>query len=167
MVILLMGVSGSGKTTVGEKLAAVLGWSFCDGDNLHPPANVDKMSAGIPLTDADRAPWLAAIRTRIDGSLARGENLIVACSALREKYRHLLISDPARVKLVFLWGDFDLIDRRMKRRHGHFMKENMLKSQFETLEPPCDALKINVAHTPDEVVAAIRKALALPASPGI
>jgi gluconokinase len=167
MVILLMGVSGSGKTTVGEKLAAVLRWSFCDGDNLHPRANVEKMSAGIPLTDADRAPWLASIRARIDACLARGENMIVACSALREKYRHLLISDPARVKLVFLCGDFDLIDRRMKRRHGHFMNENMLKSQFETLESPGDALKINVAHTPNEIVATIRKALALQAGPGI
>jgi len=161
MIILLMGVSGSGKTTVGELLAADLGWAFWDGDQLHPPANIAKMSAGIPLTDADRAPWLAAIRASIDRRLARKENGVVACSALREQYRHLLVSDPAQVKVVCLWGDFGLIAQRMLRRKGHFMKENLLKSQFEALELPANALLVNVALSPAEIVGKILRALGL------
>jgi carbohydrate kinase (thermoresistant glucokinase family) len=156
-----MGVSGSGKTTVGEKLAAGLGWSFCDGDSLHPPANIAKMSAGTPLTDADRAPWLAAIRAYIDDLLARGRNGVVACSALREQYRHVLVSDPERVRIVCLWGDFGLIAQRMLQRKGHFMKENLLRSQFEALELPANALMVNVALSPDEIVAKIEEALDL------
>jgi len=159
MVILLMGVSGSGKTTIGEKLAEATGWTFCDGDALHSPANIAKMSAGTPLADADRAPWLATIRSRIEGWLARNESAIVACSALREKYRTILVVDPARVKIVCLWGEFDLLARRMHARRGHFMKENMLRSQFETLERPPNALLLNVAETPDTIVAQIQREL--------
>ena len=160
VVVLLMGVSGSGKTTIGLKLAAELGWSFRDADDFHPAANVAKMSAGLPLTDADRAPWLAAIRSHIDAALGRGESAIVTCSALKSAYRSAAISDPKKVKLVHLAGDFNLILERMSRRE-HFMKPDMLKSQFETLEPPTEAVTVNIAKTPEDIVAEIRRALNL------
>jgi gluconokinase len=160
IVVLLMGVSGSGKTTIGLKLAAELGWSFRDADDFHPPENVAKMSSGQPLTDADRGPWLAAIRAYIDSMLSRGENAIVTCSALKEAYRVAAIPDPQRVKVVHLTGEFTLILERMGRRQ-HFMKPEMLKSQFETLEPPTQALTIDVTKTPDEIVAELRQRLAL------
>lgn len=160
VVVLLMGVAGSGKTTLGEKLAAQLTWSFRDADDFHPPANVAKMSSGIPLDDTDRAPWLAAIRAHIAAKLARGENAIVTCSALRETYRAAAIPDPKRVRLVHLAGDFDLIIERMKQRE-HFMKPDMLQSQFATLEPPQNALTLDITRTPDELVAEIRRHLGL------
>lgn len=160
-VILVMGVSGSGKTTVGQKLAGELGWNFADADEFHPPANIAKMSAGQPLSDEDRAPWLAAIRTYIATTLERGENAVVTCSALKEKYRRTVIAEPAKVKIVHLAGDFNLILERLNRRTGHFMKPEMLRSQFETLEPPPDAFVADIAHSPDEIVAEIRRAFAL------
>jgi carbohydrate kinase (thermoresistant glucokinase family) len=156
VVVLLMGVSGSGKTTIGLKLAAELGWSFRDADDFHPPGNVAKMSAGTPLTDDDRAPWLAAIRRYIDTTLNRGENAIVTCSALKEAYRTAAIPDPKRVKLVHLAGDFNLILERMDRRE-HFMKPEMLKSQFATLEAPAQAFTIDIAKSPEQIVAEIRQ----------
>ncbi|MGH7960110.1 MAG: gluconokinase, partial [Opitutaceae bacterium] len=158
--IILMGVSGSGKTTVGLELAKQLGWGFRDADGFHPPANVEKMSAGLPLDDADRAPWLAAIRAHIDATLARGENGIVTCSALKKSYRAAAISDPQRVQLVHLAGDFNVILDRMKERE-HFMKPGMLQSQFETLEPPQHALTIDIAKSPAEIVSEIRRNLGL------
>jgi gluconokinase len=161
MVIIVMGVAGSGKTTVGEKLAAALGWSFRDADDFHPPENVAKMSAGLPLDDRDRAPWLAAIRAHIDACLARGEGSVVTCSALKEAYRRVLVADPARVKLVHLTGDFALLAARIGSRQGHFMKPAMLHSQLAALEPPPDALAVDIAPPPDEIVAHIRRALAL------
>ncbi|MBL9187557.1 MAG: DUF5069 domain-containing protein [Opitutaceae bacterium] len=160
VAVLLMGVAGSGKTTVGEKLAAQLTWSFRDADDFHPPANVAKMSSGIPLDDTDRAPWLAAIRAHLAHHLARGENAIVTCSALREAYRAAAIPDPRRVLLVHLTGDFALILDRMKQRQ-HFMKPAMLQSQFDTLEAPRNALTLDITRTPDELVAEIRRALGL------
>lgn len=161
MILLLMGVAGSGKTTIGLQLASSLGWSFRDADDFHPAANVAKMSAGLPLTDADRAPWLAAIRTHMEACLARGENTVVTCSALKERYRTQLVTDPARVKLVFLNGDFDLILDRLNQRKDHFMKPEMLRSQFEALEAPQDALRLDVAETPDALVGKIRQAFTL------
>lgn len=161
MVIVLMGVAGSGKTTVGQNLAAALGWSFRDADEFHPPENVAKMSAGIPLTDADRAPWLAAIRAHIDTCLARDAGSVVTCSALKEAYRRALVADPARVKLVHLTGDPSLLAARIGSRQGHFMKPEMLRSQLATLEPPRDALAVDVTPPPDAIVAQIRRALAL------
>lgn len=161
LVVLLMGVAGSGKTTVGLKLAAQLGWSFRDADDFHPAENVAKMSAGVALTDEDRAPWLAAIRAHISASLARGESAVVTCSALKERYRAAAIPDPARVKLVHLSGDFDLILRRMQSRQGHFMKPQMLESQYATLEPPAHALTLTVDKSPDELVAEIRREFGL------
>jgi carbohydrate kinase (thermoresistant glucokinase family) len=159
-VVLLMGVSGSGKTTIGAKLAEQLGWSFRDADDFHPPANVAKMSAGLPLDDSDRAPWLAAIRAHIEATLARGENGVVTCSALKEAYRAAAIPDPQRVQLVHLAGDFNLILERMQQRE-HFMKPEMLRSQFATLEPPRNALTIGIAKSPEEIVAEIRQKLAV------
>jgi carbohydrate kinase (thermoresistant glucokinase family) len=160
LVVLITGVAGSGKTTIGSNLAAALGWGFRDADDFHPPANIAKMSAGVPLTDDDRAPWLAAIRAHIDACLARGENAVVTCSALKESYRQAVIADPARVKLVYLHGDFALLLQRLNQRQGHFMKESMLRSQFEALEPPRDALTLDIAQPPEKLVADIRAALA-------
>ena len=159
MVIVLMGVAGSGKTTVGLALAAQLGWTFRDADEFHPPANVDKMSHGIPLTDRDREPWLAAIRAYIDDMLARGDSAVVTCSALKERYRRIVVSDPAQVKLVYLTGDFALIADRLRARHGHFMKPEMLTSQLADLEPPRDALTVDIAQPPDAIAAEIKRAL--------
>jgi gluconokinase len=160
-VVLLMGVSGSGKTTIGQKLAGALGWNFTDADEFHPPANLAKMGAGVALNDEDRLPWLAAVRARIDTTLSRGEFGVVACSALKEKYRRTLVSEPAKVRWVHLAGDFRLILERMNQRTGHFMKPEMLQTQFETLEPPHDVLVVDIAHTPDEIVAEIRRAFAV------
>ena len=161
MVIVLMGVAGSGKTTVGRALAAQLGWTFRDADEFHPPANVDKMSHGIPLSDSDRRPWLAAIRAYIEETLARGDSAVVTCSALKERYRQIIVPDLAQVKLVHLAGDCALIGERMRAREGHFMKPEMLSSQFADLEPPRDALTVDIAEPPEVIVAQIRNALAL------
>ncbi|MEY4939037.1 MAG: hypothetical protein RIQ93_772 [Verrucomicrobiota bacterium] len=157
-VIVLMGVAGCGKTTVGQKLAGALGWSFRDADDFHPPENVAKMSARTPLTDADRQPWLAAIRAHIESSLAGKARLVVTCSALRRSYRQTIVTDPARVRLVHLAGSFELIAARLGDRHNHFMKPEMLKSQFEALEPPENAVTVDVAQTPDAIVTEIRRA---------
>ena len=161
MVIVLMGVAGSGKTTVGRVLAERLGWPFRDADEFHPPANVDKMSHGIPLTDHDREPWLAAIRRYIDETLARDGRAVVTCSALKEHYRQIIVPDPARVKLVYLAADYALIAERLRAREGHFMKAEMLSSQFADLEPPRDALAVSAAQSPDAIVTEIRNALRL------
>src|SRR5262245_61131467 len=161
MVIVLMGVAGSGKTTVGRVLADQLGWPFRDADEFHPPANVDKMSHGIPLTDHDREPWLAAIRRYIEETLARDGRAVVTCSALKEHYRQIIVPDPGRVKLVYLAGDYALIAERLRAREGHFMKTKMLSSQFADLEPPRDALTVSVAQNPEAIAAEIRKALRL------
>lgn len=156
-----MGVAGSGKTTIGTKLAAALGWPFRDADEFHPAANIAKMAAGHPLTDADREPWLAAIRAYIDERLQRGENAVVTCSALREDYRRKVVADHARVKLVHLAGNYQLIRQRLEHRAGHFMKPEMLESQFATLEPPRDAITIDTAQPPEAIVAEIRRTLSV------
>lgn len=159
MIILLMGVAGSGKTTIGRKLAEQLGWSFHDADEFHPRSNIAKMSAGIPLDDVDRAPWLAAIREHIDQCAARGVSAVVTCSALKEKYRALLLRGAADVRLVHLVGSFTLINERMRTRKGHFMKPEMLRSQFDALETPADAVTVDVAPPPEAVAAEIRERL--------
>lgn len=161
MVIVLMGVAGSGKTTVGQLLAAQLSWSFRDADEFHPPENVAKMSSGVPLTDRDRAPWLAAIRAHLDEKLARGEGAIVTCSALKERYRTVLLGDGVGVKLIHLSGDAALLAARIGGRQGHFMKPAMLPSQLAALEPPHDALTLDIAPPPAVIVAQIRRALSL------
>jgi gluconokinase len=134
--ILVMGVSGSGKTTAGERLALELGWPFRDADSFHPAANVAKMSAGTPLTDADRWPWLAAIAAWIDEGRTSCQPRVVSCSALKRAYRSVLLDGRPDVRLVYLKGDIELISARMGRRTGHFMPPSLLASQFDTLEPP-------------------------------
>lgn len=163
MVIVLMGVAGCGKTTVGQQLAAALGWEFRDADDFHPPANVAKMSAGTPLTDADRAPWLTAIRAHLDVHLARGTGCVVTCSALKERYRAVLLGTdgPARVQLVHLTGSPALLAARIGGRQGHFMKPEMLQSQLATLEPPRDALSVDITPPPAEIVGEILRRLHL------
>lgn len=135
-VIVLMGVSGSGKSTVGIVLSSALGWDFRDADSFHPAANVEKMSRGVPLTDEDRAPWLAAIAAWIDDRLATGRTGIVSCSALKRAYRQVIVGGRTGVGLVHLRGGFDVIAVRMAARRGHFMPASLLQSQFQTLEEP-------------------------------
>jgi gluconokinase len=135
-VVVMMGVSGSGKTTVAEGVARHEGWTLLEGDKFHPPANVEKMSHGHPLTDEDRWPWLRAIAAEIDAMRARGESAVVACSALKRTYRDILISNRPDVVLVYLRGDKALIAARMAARKGHFMPPALLDSQFATLEEP-------------------------------
>lgn len=160
MVILLMGVTGSGKTTVGQTLAKSLQWQFADADDYHPSANVAKMRAGIPLNDADRAPWLAALRAEIDKWQGNGTNAVLACSALKQAYRDELVVD-SDVKLVYLRGSQELIDDRLKKRHGHYMDPRLLPSQFAALEEPGNALAIDVDASVAEIVSRIRAALGL------
>jgi len=148
-----MGVVGAGKTTVGSLLAQKLGWQFADADDFHPAANVEKIRHGIPLDDSDRAPWLAALRNSILKYNREGKNLVLACSALKRKYRDELRVDG--VHFVYLEGDYELIEKRLRRRRGHFASDSILKSQFEELEKPTDALTVEIDKTPDAIVAEI------------
>jgi carbohydrate kinase (thermoresistant glucokinase family) len=136
VIVIVAGVSGSGKTTVGALLAGRLGWRFADADDFHPAANVEKMRAGIPLTDDDRWPWLRAIAAWMDERIAGGENAVVACSALTRSYRDLLLDGRPQARMVFLIPDRDLLARRLAARHGHFFPEQLLGTQFVDLEPP-------------------------------
>jgi gluconokinase len=158
MVIILMGVTGSGKTTIGRGLARELGWPFYDADDFHPAANVEKMSRGVPLDDADRAPWLAALRELVRGLVESGGHAVLACSALKKSYRDYLLID-GRVRLVYLKGDDGLIRERLRDRRGHFMEAAMLDSQFAALEEPEGALRVDISPPPAEVVEAIRDGL--------
>ena len=158
MVVVLMGVTGSGKTTIGRRLARELGWRFYDADDFHPAANVEKMSRGVPLEDSDRAPWIDTLRGLVRGWVERGESAVLACSALKERYRdHLLIDES--VKLVYLKGDYELIRARLDGRRGHFMKAAMLDSQFAALEEPERAVRVDVSSTPAEIIKTIRDSL--------
>lgn len=162
MVIVLMGVSGSGKTTIGKALALQLHWSFVDADDFHSAANVAKLHAGIPLTDEDRKPWLAALRKRVSDACASGENIVLACSALKHAYQEYLEGHkPGCVRYVYLQGSEELIRQRLANRTGHFMNPNLLHSQFQILEPPAEAILIDVAPPVDEIVREIRKRLAI------
>jgi gluconokinase len=155
--IIVMGVSGSGKTSVGKSLAEHLGWDFYDADDFHPPANVSKMARGIPLDDSDRAPWLAALHDLISCSLQKDRPGVLACSALKERYRQQLLDGNPAVQFVYLKGTYDLIWSRMSARTDHYMKPHMLQSQFETLEEPDNALVIDIATSVEEIVREILK----------
>ena len=163
-VVVIMGVSGSGKSTIGSLLALRLHWEFEDGDWFHPAANIDKMHNGIPLTDDDRWPWLGAIATWIDQTRRRGGHGIMACSALKRRYRDVLIGDRLDVRLVYLKGEEALIARRIATRHEHFMPQSLLHSQFEALEEPGpdeNPITVSIEPTPREIVARILSALNL------
>lgn len=158
MILILMGVAGSGKSTVGQLLASESGCGFLDGDSLHPAANIRKMTMGIPLTDADRQPWLAAIHARIAQSFQRGQSLVVACSALQQRYRETL-AEGVPVTWVYLKGSEELIRARLLQRQHHFFKAQMLASQFADLEEPSNAIVIDAAMEPHLAVGKIGAAL--------
>ncbi len=155
MVIVVMGVSGSGKTTVGRLLAERLGWPFHDADDLHSEANKSKMHRGIPLNDEERMPWLEAVRELIAEYLHHGRNAVVACSALKRSYRTQIGAGLTAVKFVYLKGEFDLIERRLAERHGHFFDPQLLRSQFDTLEEPADAMIEEITCPPEMIVDSI------------
>jgi len=156
-----MGVAGAGKSTVGARLAAALGWTFYDGDDLHPAANVRKMASGRPLDDADRRPWLERIAGVIARHARRGEPAVIACSALKRAYRDLLAAAAPGVRLVYLKGSRELLAERLRRRRGHFLPPRLLESQFAALEEPDDALVVDVSAPPAALVAAIVRELGL------
>jgi gluconokinase len=159
MFIIVFGVTGSGKTTIGTLLAKELGWQFYDADNFHPVANVEKMRQGIPLNDDDRIPWLAKLQELIRSYTDKGENAVLACSALRESYRQYLQAG-GEVKFIYLKGDFVLIQQRLNNRRGHYMNPTLLQSQFNTLEEPRPEITvIDIAPTPVLIVQAIRQEL--------
>ena len=152
-----MGVVGAGKTTVGSLLAQKLGWRFADADDFHSAANVEKIRRGIPLDDPDRAPWLSALHNAILRWNAERQNAVLACSALKRKYRDALGADG--VRFVYLKGDYELIEQRLQARAGHFASDSILKSQFEDLEKPADAITVEIDKSPDAIASEIIKKL--------
>ena len=160
-IILIMGVAGSGKSTIGRRLAAELGWPYHEADDFHSAANKEKMSRGIPLDDYDRAPWLASIRAAMDDCLGSGQSAVFTCSGLMEKYRRVLMDGAPGVSLVYLACDFETSLARVGRRQNHYMKADMVKSQFEALEVPTDALTVDTKLPPDRILAEIRRSLSI------
>lgn len=163
MIVLLMGAAGSGKTTVGILLAKQLSWEFADGDDFHSPANKQKMSRGVGLTDEDRVPWLQSIRDAMDQWLAERRSVVLACSALKRSYREGLgvHSDAKDIKLVYLKGSYDLLLERLRARKGHYAREQLLASQLVDLEEPTDSITVEVSRSPEQIVVEIRKQLGL------
>jgi gluconokinase len=159
MVVVLMGVSGTGKTEVGTRLARALGGEFAEGDDYHPPANVEKMRSGVPLDDADRQPWLETLSREIGAWLAAGRTVVLACSALKQRYRDVLKAGRPGVRFVHLAGDPALIRERLSGRRGHYMPASLLDSQLAALEEPADAITVGIDAPPDAIVAEIQKAL--------
>ena len=159
MIVLVMGVSGVGKTTIGAALAARLNCEFLDGDDWHPAENVAKMAAGTPLADEDRWPWLDRLNAEVRAREALGKSVILACSALKQAYRDRLTRGLAHWELVFLHGSFELILDRIESRHHRYMPASLLQSQFATLEPPAKAIAVDVAESPERCVERIRAAL--------
>ena len=152
-----MGVSGSGKSTIGKLLAQELNWIFADADDFHPPSNVEKMSQGRPLDDCDRQPWLQALRGLIDQWVDSEFNAILACSALKATYRQMLCLECGSVKLIYLSGSFELIQTRLRQRRQHFMPVELLRHQFDTLEEPETAFQVDISESPAEIVRQIRE----------
>jgi gluconokinase len=156
MVIVIMGPAGAGKTTIGRALAVELGWRFVDGDEAHPPRNIEKMHAGIPLTDADREPWLATLHTIATQAIDRSEPTVIACSALKERYRQLLRGSLVPVGFVYLRTTEAVLQRRLAERASHFFNPALLATQLAALEEPADALLVDGTWPPARIVAAIR-----------
>lgn len=154
-----MGVAGSGKSTVGRLLADELGWDYHEADDFHSAANKEKMARGAPLNDVDRAPWLASIRAAMDASVARGRSAVFTCSALKEKYRQVLLNGLERTTLIHLSGSRDLLLSRLQGRSGHYMKPAMLDSQLADLELPANAVSLDISQPPAELVADIKRRL--------
>lgn len=159
MIIVVMGVAGSGKTRVGRALAERLGWPFFDADDLHPPENIATMSGGVPLTDAEREPWLEALRGLLQRMHAEGRDLVLACSALRARFRERLRDGAGEVRYVYLRADRELLARRLTTREGHFMPAALLDSQLAALEEPEGELTVDAAAPPEEIVEEIRARL--------
>jgi gluconokinase len=164
VIVIVFGVSGAGKTTIGKLLAEELGWRFLEADDFHPRTNIEKMRRGRPLTDEDRWPWLERLREQLMRSVAAKENAVLACSALKRAYRERLhVSDD--VKFVFLCGDYVVVEKQLRRRRAHFMNPELLRSQFTDLEEPGadeDVLTIELGRTPEELVEEIKTNLRLP-----
>ena len=160
MIVLVMGTTGAGKTTVGQLLARSLGWTFLDADDFHPAANIEKMRRGIPLTDADRAPWLAAIHSELMRQSQAGKNCVLACSALKKTYRETLAAG-LEMKVVYLKGSYEEMKTHIHARHGHFAGEGILAGQFMDLEEPRDAIIVSVSRSPEEIVAEVGSQLKL------
>ena len=160
MIVIVMGVVGAGKTTVGQLLARELGWEFADADNYHPKSNVEKIRHGIPLTDEDREPWLNLLRDAIQEWLKAGQSAVLACSALKQAYRQKL-QISSEVRFVYLKGSAALIAERLHHRHGHFADDKILASQLADLQEPQHAVTVDVSGSPEEIAAKIRKELGL------
>jgi gluconokinase len=160
MIVIVMGVVGAGKTTVGKLLASQLGWEFADADDFHPQSNVDKIRHGIALTDEDREPWLDRLREAIARWIAAGKSVVLACSALKRAYRAKLLPRP-QVRFVYLKGSAALIADRLRSRQGHFAGESILASQLADLEEPEKAITVDISDTPEQIVAEIKRALAM------
>jgi gluconokinase len=160
MIVIVMGVTGSGKTLVGRLLAEQLGWEFADADDFHPRENVEKMERGIPLNDEDRRPWLESLRSQIVNWSANARNAVLACSALKRSYRQELNAMP-ELRFVYLKGSPELIVQRLRARRGHFADERILARQFADLEEPETALTVDIAQPPEQIVAEIRQRLGL------
>jgi gluconokinase len=160
LIVVVMGVTGAGKTTIGRLLAAQLGWEFADADQFHPKTNVEKMSRGVALTDADREPWLAAMRSAILAWISQNRNAVLACSALKRAYRSELMVGP-EVRFVYLRGNYEAVARQLRVRHGHFATESILADQFATLEEPDNAVVVDVGDDPAQMVAEIRHHLGM------
>jgi gluconokinase len=159
VIVILMGVTGCGKTTVGAMLAQDCGWEFHDADDFHPAENVAKMKRGAPLDDEDRRPWLERLNTFLLDSERQGKSLVLACSALKQVYRDRLARNCAAARFVFLDGDMELIRARLAARQGHYMNPKLLDSQFAILERPREALRLDIAESPAELVRSIRERL--------
>jgi gluconokinase len=160
MIAIVMGVTGSGKTTVGRLLAQQLGWTFADADDFHPRANVEKMERGVPLNDDDREPWLERLRIQVANWIANGQPAVLACSALKRTYRQELSVGP-EVRFVYLKGSPELIAQRLRLRRGHFADEKILAGQFSDLEEPETAVTVDISQTPEKIGAEIRERLGL------
>lgn len=154
MVLIIMGVSGCGKTTIGKMLSAKLNWKYFEGDEYHPQENIEKMKNGIPLDDSDRKPWLLKLRSIIQDSQNQKNNIVLTCSSLKESYRNILKVNN-EVKFVYLKGSYGLIEKRMSERKDHFMKPGMLQSQFDALEEPADAIIIDIDNSSENILTQI------------